>query len=94
MPESGQYTLQQLVPGYRCGAVEVIFAEALAPLGMATQHRWSATVLARMTLALLSGSILTTSLAAPLLERRWTAVPQTTCYAKPLPTLADALALG
>jgi len=61
---------------------------------MATQHRWSATALARMTLALLSWSILMTLLAAPLLERLGEAVSQTAWYTKPLPTCSDALALG
>jgi hypothetical protein len=72
----------------------VTFAEAQAHLGMATQHRWSATALARMTPVLPSWSVLMTLLAAPLLERQGETVPQTSWYAKPLPTFSDDLALG
>jgi hypothetical protein len=42
---------QQLVLGYRRGAVEVTLAEAY--LGMEAQRRWSTMALARMTPALL-----------------------------------------
>jgi hypothetical protein len=92
IPKSGQYTLQQLVLEYRCGAVEVTFVEV--HLGMETQRRWSATSLVRTTPALLGWSVLMTLPTEPLLDRQGEAVPQTAWYAKPLLTCSDTLALG
>jgi len=65
---------QQLVLGYRRGAVEVTLAEAY--LGMEAQRRWSTMALARMTPALLGWSIGMTLLAEPRRERRGATVPQ------------------
>ena len=61
---------------------------------MDTQRRWRATALARVTPVRPGYAVLMTLRAEPLRERQGEAVPQTTRYAKPLPTCSGTLALG
>lgn len=73
--------------------VEVTFEEVRAHLGMETQRQWSDLAILRTTPALLALFSIVVLLAHQLQSQMGSSLPQTTWYAKALPTFVDALAL-
>jgi hypothetical protein len=73
--------------------LEVTFHTLRAHLGMETQRQWTPLAIARTTPALFGLFSVVTLLAHPTLSAPAVPLPHTAWYTKPLPTLADALAL-
>jgi hypothetical protein len=74
--------------------LEVTWPEARAHLGLETPRPWNARAMARTTPSLLGLFSLITLLAGQLPQEHTRPVRQAVWYRTPLPTFADAIALG
>lgn len=87
------YAPAQIIEWFvRRWSIEVTFEESRAHLGVETQRQWSDLAILRTTPALLGLFSWITLLAHDLFQTQPPPTQRAACYAKPLPTFADALA--